>query len=133
GARRPRAHLQWHAAGIPPRRRTRRDDRTVGDGSGRALARRLSGLSEDDVDEPEVLCGLRIEDEVPVAVAADLLRAASGVRREHPFDLAALPDELIGGDDEVGNRPPGTLGVRLARPRPRVPGPGAPAGARRPQ
>src|SRR5699024_5276039 len=113
----PRVSLHGQAAGLPPRRRTRRHDRTVGYGSGRALARRLSGLSEDDVDEPEVLCGLRIEDEVPVEVAADLLRAASGVRREHPFDLAALPDDLIGGDDEVGNRPPGTLGVRLAQHR----------------
>src|SRR5699024_11811268 len=103
GARRPRAHLQWHAAGIPLRRRTRRDDRTADDGSGRALARRLSGLSEDDVDEPEVLCGLRIEDEVPVEVATDPLRAAYGVRRGHPYELAALPDDVLGGDDEVEN------------------------------
>ena len=45
----------------------------------------------------------------------DLLRSPSGAAGEHLLDLSALSDDLVCGDDEIGNRAACTVGVRLSQ------------------
>src|SRR5699024_713526 len=74
-----------------------------------------SGASEDDVDEPEVPCRVCVDDEVAIEVTVDLLRGPPGAAGEHLFDLSTLSDDLVCGNDEVGNRAPCTFGMRLTQ------------------
>src|SRR5699024_7219949 len=54
-------------------------------------------------------------DKVPIEVTVDLLRRPPGAAGEHLFDVSTLPDDLVCGDDEVGDRASGTFSVRLSQ------------------